>query len=309
MTGVFFMRIAVVYGGIGEEREVSLLSGARVSEALQKEGHTVLKTPLSCALPNEEQLTCFATCDAVFLVLHGGAGENGQIQSALERAGVYHYTGSGPLASRLAMDKVRAKRCVAAFGVPVAAHIVLQKGEKREEPPFLPLVAKPVGGGSSVGLCSIRSREEWVAFSPACDVLCEPYLSGREFSVGVLDRRALPPVLIEPVGGEYDFAHKYTAGATCERCPAPVERAYCARLQNLALLAAEALGLRDYARIDFREDARGTPIFLEANTLPGMTEQSLFPLAARAAGVSMGALCTRMAELAARRRVGMRQGG
>lgn len=302
MTGVFFMRIAVVYGGVGEEREISLSSGARVCEALRNEGHTVLEMPLFCALPGKEQIAALAACDAVFLVLHGGAGENGEVQAALERAGVYHYTGSGPLASRLAMDKVRAKRCVAAFGVPVADHIVLHAGEKGREAPFLPLVAKPVGGGSSVGLHILRSREEWADFSPACDLLCEPYLAGREFSVGILGRRALPPVLIEPQGGTYDFAHKYTAGATRELCPAPVTRAYAARLQNLALLAFEALALRDYARIDLREDVNGAPVFLEANTLPGMTEQSIFPLAASVAGLSLGALCTRMAALAARRR-------
>ena len=297
------MRIAVVFGGVGEEREVSLLSGARVVSALRNEGHTVLETPLFCALPDEEQTATFATCDAVFLVLHGGAGENGEVQEALERAGVYHYTGSGVSASRLSMNKVRAKRCVAAFGVPVADQFVCPLDGKMMQPPFLPIVAKPICGGSSVGLCIIKDEREWGEFSPTCDMLCERYLAGREFSVGVLEQRALPPVLIEPVGGEYDFVHKYTATLTKEVCPASVERGRLARLQNLALLASEALGLRDYARIDFREDATGELFFLEANTLPGMTEQSIFPLAARVAGLEMGALCTRMAALAAKRRM------
>lgn len=299
------MRIAVVFGGVSDEREVSLLSGARVCEVLRKEGHTVLEIPLACALPSEEQLACFRACDAVFLALHGGAGEDGTLQAALERAGIYHYTGSGPRASRLAMDKLRAKRAVAALGVPVVAHITVSAAQKPVEPPFLPLVAKPLCGGSSVGLRVIRSREEWDAFSPTCEMLCEVYLPLREFSVGVLAGRALPPVQIDPMGGAYDYAHKYTAGATRELCPAPVGREILARLQNLALLASDALGLRDYARIDLREDALGTPIFLEANTLPGMTEQSIFPLAARNAGLSMGALCSRMASLAACRRMQM----
>lgn len=296
------MRIAVVYGGVGEEREISLLSGARVVKALQNEGHTVLETPLFSALPSEEQMATFAECDAVFLVLHGGAGENGEVQEALERVGVYHYTGSAVAASRLAMNKVRAKRRVAAFGIPVAEQFVCLADEKMKQAPFLPIAAKPICGGSSVGLQILKNEQEWGEFSPVCDMLCERYLSGREFSVGVLERRALPPVLIEPLGGEYDFAHKYTQNLTREVCPANVERVRLARLQNLALLASEALGLRDYARIDFREDETGEIFFLEANTLPGMTKQSIFPLAARVAGLEMGALCTRMATLAAQRR-------
>lgn len=299
------MEITVLYGGDSAEREVSLCSGAQVSAALKAAGHGVrlldwrgeaLSAPLTDAL---------RAADAVFLALHGGAGEDGTLQRMLEAAGVFHYTGSEPLGAALAMDKKRAKQRVAACGVPIPRGCVLPP--KKAEPPLpLPLVIKPRFGGSSVGLSFVHTPAQWEAFHPlgemATDALCEEYLTGREFTVGILEDRALPVVEIRPIGGPYDYAHKYTAGASEELCPAPLSPQRAAHLQSLALAAFRALGLRDYGRVDFRENGRGDPRFLEANTLPGMTPTSLFPLAAQAAGMTFSFLCEQMVAMAAKRK-------
>lgn len=299
--GGVFLRIAVVYGGVGGEREISLLSGARMVGALRERGHTVWEIPLDTALPDEKELDVAREADAVLLALHGGVGEDGTLAALLEEWGIFHYAGSRAEGARLAMDKLAAKRCVAAYGVPVATTYEW-RGDVPPTPPFLPIVVKPVHGGSSIGLSIVRDADEWRAAASRADVMCERYLPGREYSVSIWEGRALPPVLIEPLAGEYDYAHKYTAGATREICPAPLSAPERVRLQNTALLAFSALGLRDLARIDLREDAQGVPVFLEANTIPGMTETSLFPLAALRAGLSFGALCERLACIAAERK-------
>ncbi len=299
--GGVFLQIAVLYGGVGEERDVSLLSGARMAAALRERGHTVWEMPIDAALPNEKELSAAREAHAVLLAFHGGAGEDGTLAALLEREGIFHYAGSRAEGARLAMDKLAAKRCVAACGVPVATTYEW-RGEVPQTPPFLPIVVKPVQGGSSIGLSVVRDCAQWRAAASRAGVMCERYLPGREYSVAVLDGRALPPVLIEPIEGEYDYAHKYTAGATREICPAPLSAPQRVRLQNTALLAFSALGLRDLARIDLREDACGVPVFLEANTIPGMTETSLFPLAALRAGLSFGALCERLAAIAVDRK-------
>ncbi len=301
------MRIVVVFGGVSEEREVSLCSGACVCAALRERGHAVLEMPLDTSLPSGAQWEQMRAADAVFLALHGGAGEDGRVQESLEAAGIFHYTGSAPHACALAMDKALAKERVAKCGVPVARGLCLLAGKRLpEEPPLpLPLVLKPVNGGSSIGLSVITTHTEWRALPiPTVPLLCEGHLPGREYSVGVLDGCALPAVEICPVGGRYDYAHKYTAGATRELCPAPLTDGARERVAEMAITAFSALGLRDYARLDFKEDAAGVPIFLEANTLPGMTKTSLFPLAASVVGREMGVLCEEMALLAAKRRRG-----
>lgn len=287
-------------GGESGEREVSLRSGARVAAALQNMGHTT-----ECADPCVRRFAeLYADCmaaDAVFLALHGGAGEDGRLQAALESRGIYHYTGSGPAASRCAMRKDVAKRRVAAAGVPVARGELL-RGDQFPTVGY-PLVLKPPSGGSSLGLRFLNSEAELRVLLPLKeDTLCEEMLPGREYTVGVLREMPLPPVEIRPQGGTYDYAHKYRAGASLELCPAPVSQKYERHLQTLAMQAYGALGLRDYARLDFREDALGAPRFLEANTLPGMTETSLLPLAAQVAGISFEQLCEGMAVLAAKRK-------
>ena len=200
------------------------------------------------------------------------------------------------------MRKDRAKERVAAQGVPVARGAVLLPGAPLPPPPELPLVVKPLDGGSSVGLSFLYERAEYEALCPARPMLCEAFLPGAEYSVAVLGGRALPPIEIRPRGGVYDYHHKYTGGATEEICPAPLSPCERERLIGFALTAFHALGLRDYARIDFRNSAEGVPHFLEANSLPGLTDTSLLPLAAQRAGIAFVPLCEAIALFAAKRR-------
>lgn len=294
------VRILVLCGGESEEREVSLRSGARVVTALQRMGHIVDRVDPGDISHAELWSRC-AAADAVFLALHGGAGEDGRLQAALEAAGIHHYTGSGPMASALAMRKDKAKACVAAVGVPVATGELLQ-GDRLPTVGY-PAVLKPPTGGSSLGLCFLQNESALRALFPLRqEMLCEKMLPGREYTVGILRGIPLPVVEIRPKGGRYDYAHKYKAGASLELCPAPLSLAQTAFLQELAKRAYAALGLRDYARIDFREDDAGVPHFLEANTLPGMTETSLLPLAAQTAGMPFEQLCENMAAMAAERK-------
>ena len=298
------MQVSVLYGGDSAEREVSLKSGVRACAGLRAWGHEVIPMPL-CGEPSAREIALMKRADAVFLALHGGAGEDGRLQALLERNGIFHYTGSGPAAAALAMHKERAKACVRAAGVPTANGVTLSVWQ-REPPLPYPFVCKPLCGGSSLGLSFIYDHRDWQKLAPlghfSEEMLCEELLSGREFTVTVLQSQALPAVEIRPLGGAYDYHHKYTVGASEELCPAPVAEAERARLRELALTAFRALDLRDYARIDLKESAPGKPCFLEANALPGMTETSLMPLSAKAAGLSFPALCDKMARLAGERK-------
>ncbi len=291
----------LLYGGASTERAVSLKSGMRVIEAFSGTAHRVTAHDWQGGALSEDVLRLARASDAVFLALHGGDGEGGVLQAVLEAAGIFHYTGSDSGGSALALDKASAKQCVAAAGVPVANGAVWQIGKAPPDLP-LPAIVKPLLGGSSVGLARVEEKSALAAC--ACDepLLVEEYLPGREFTVGILGDTALPAVEIVPRGGIYDYAHKYTAGLTLELCPAPMMREKAALLRDLARLSFRALGLRDFARIDFKENARGQPCFLEANTLPGLTDTSLLPLAASAAGISFPALCAYMASTAASRK-------
>ncbi len=294
------MRIVVLYGGEGAERAVSLSSGAHVAEALIGRGHDLLLHDWRGGEIPDFLWLRMREADAVFLALHGGAGEDGTLQKDLERGGIFHYTGSGPAAAALAMNKALAKEKVAAAGVPVARGAVLRAGDDLPADLPLPLVLKPLCGGSSVGLLFHTGGP--LPREAAYPLLAEMFLPGREFSVGVLDGVVLPPVEIRPRGGAYDYAHKYTEGATEERCPAPLSGKETGRLRALTAAAFEALGLRDVGRVDFRADEEGVPHFLEANSLPGMTGISLLPLAAGTAGIPFFLLCERLCLLAAARK-------
>lgn len=291
------MRIILLSGGDSPEREISLRSGDCVEAALAERRHTVVRCDPAGGMPDVGEL---AGADAVFLALHGGAGEDGTIQRQLEAAGIFHYTGSAPAASAMAMRKDLAKAAVRAAGVPVAAGGVLLPGERlifRS-----PMALKPVCGGSSVGLWLIHSVGEMPTAPFTEPMLYEELLTGREYSVGLLGDGALPVVEICPKSGVFDYLHKYTAGETDEICPAHISHEKTVKLQKMALQAAKALELRDFARVDFKEDAAGEPHFLEANTLPGMTAGSLLPKEALAAGISFPELCETIAMSAAARR-------
>ncbi len=294
------MRIVVLYGGESAERAVSLLSGAHVAEALIGRGHDLLLYDWRGGVIPDFLWLRMREADAVFLALHGGAGEDGTLQKTLERGGIFHYTGSGPTAAALAMNKALAKEKAAAAGVPVARGAVLQRGGDLPADLPLPLVLKPLCGGSSVGLFFHTGGP--LPREAAFPLLAETFLPGREFSVGVLGDLVLPPVEIRPRGGAYDYAHKYTEGATEELCPAPLSGKETKRLRALTAAAFEALGLRDVGRVDFRADEEGVPHFLEANSLPGMTGTSLLPLAAETAGIPFFLLCERLCLSAAARK-------
>jgi D-alanine-D-alanine ligase len=292
------LNIVVMLGGPSAEREVSLRSGAAVAKALRSLGHHVTELD-----PKDGTFELPKQCDVVFLVLHGTYGEDGQIQKQFERLGVI-YTGCDAEASRIAFDKVLTKlKCIEA-GVPTAKFAAIASPDA----PFpkdlaLPLVVKPVRQGSSVGLQFVERKEDWKsaiaeALKFDSDVLVEEKIVGRETTVGIIDGQPLPIVEVRPKAGNYDYKNKYTSGATEYFCPADFDAATTKRIQNAALGAFQAIGGREYARVDVMVRPDGSPVVLEVNTLPGMTETSLLPKAAAAAGLDYAQLCQRMVDLA-----------
>lgn len=294
------LTITVMRGGPSAEREVSLRTGAAVARALRSRGHTVHELD-----PQPGRWRLPAGTDVVFLALHGTYGEDGTVQEELDALGV-PYTGCDAAASRVAFDKVLTKQRCAAAGVPTPRSFVADSPSAPWpagwEPP---LVIKPVRQGSSVGLQFLNHRREWpAALAEALrfdsEALIEERIVGRETTVGILDDRALPVVEVRPRQGAYDYHSKYTPGETEYFCPAPFDDDTTRRIQEAGWGAFRAVGGRDYARVDVM--ARdGQPFVLEVNTLPGMTETSLLPKAAAAAGMDYATLCERMVELALRR--------
>jgi D-alanine-D-alanine ligase len=295
------LNITVMLGGFSAEREVSLKTGAAAAKALRSLGHTVEELD-----PQDDNWTLPPRTDVVFLALHGTYGEDGQVQARLEKLGV-PYTGCGVESSRLAFDKVITKqRCLDA-GVPTAKFVVFDApGATWPMGWQPPVVLKPVRQGSSVGLQFVdRVADFSAALTEALrhdtQVLMEERILGRETTVAILDGKALPVVEVRPKAGTYDYTNKYTAGKTDYFCPAPFNPPVTAAIQKAALSAFNAVGGRDYARVDVMVRANGEPMVLEVNTLPGMTETSLLPKAAAAAGIGYAELCQRMVDLAMKR--------
>lgn len=301
------LKIVVMLGGPSAEREVSLNSGAGVVKALRSLGHTVFeidpKTP-DWILPPESDVICLAP-------LHGTYGEDGQVQKQLEKLGMI-FTGCDSESSRLAFDKVVTKKLCIKAGVPTAEFAVVDSAKA----PFpknlrLPLVVKPIRQGSSVGLQFVERAEDWPnaiaeALKFDSEVLVEEKIIGRECTVGILDDVALPIVEVRPKVGAYDYKNKYTAGCTEYFCPADFDLAATKHIQDAAIGAFRAIGGRDYGRVDVMIHKNGEPVVLEVNTLPGMTETSLLPKAAAAAGISYEQLCQRMIDLALKRKIGIK---
>jgi D-alanine-D-alanine ligase len=302
------VKILVLYGGNSAERDVSRLSGARVAAALRERGHTVTE-----ADPHPDPFAVLAAAraaDVTWLALHGGEGEDGTIQALLKLAQV-RYTGSGVLASALAMDKDLAKRLFRAADVPTAEWRMLTdavapawRERSYADEAFAALgpkvVVKPSKQGSTVGLSIVTEPSALAgaiseAFRHDDEVMLEAFVPGRELTVGVLGGMVLPVGEIIPKHDIYDYECKYTAGMAEELFPAPIPDAVRDEVQRLALVAYAALKLRGCARIDFRLDPQGALWCLEANTLPGMTGTSLVPQAAQAAGIGFPELCERIA--------------
>jgi len=303
-------RVAVLSGGMSLEREVSLRSGTRVTTALAEQGHDVERIDVDAGLvPTLER----GDFDVAVLALHGAAGEDGTIQSVLELLRL-PFTGSDVLASSLAWNKPIAQGLYARAGLKVPERITLSQQAFRELgasavvdriAPLLglPVVVKPVTGGSSLGLSIVTTAAELPgaivgALSYADAVLVERFIEGTEVAVSVLDGRALPPVEISPKDGRYDFAARYTAGATEFHAPARLDPAVVAACERTAIEAGAAIGARHLWRADMIVDADGVPWLLEIDTCPGMTETSLAPLAAEAAGIAFPDLCRTLVELA-----------
>jgi D-alanine-D-alanine ligase len=338
------MNIAVLLGGTSPERFVSMASGKGVAEALTASGHTVsiydlslgadaLIAPSALQLPTQvapthEELAGLSngaiidaiqslpsSIDVAFMALHGAPGEDGTVQSLLELRGI-PYTGSGVLASALAMDKAMSKRIFQHYDIPTPrwfqmARGVASPGELESNVDYhtaYPVVVKPNDGGSTVGLTIVGDPSGLAAAYELAGrygrtVLFEEYIPGRELTVAVLGDEGLPIVEIRPRDGIYDYANKYTAGRTEYFCPAELPRSIQEELMELARRAHNALGCAGYSRIDFRLDEENAPFCLEVNTLPGMTATSLVPKAAAAAGIGYGELCERIIALALNKEV------
>lgn len=296
------LNIAVFLGGPSAERDVSLRTGRAVAQALTSLGHRVTEID-----PVPGRLELPAGTDVVFLALHGTYGEDGLVQHELEALGV-PYTGCDAVASRIAFDKVLTKLACLRDGVPTAPFAVLHAGT-RSWPAGMrpPVVMKPVRQGSSVGLYFLDDESGMAAalagvLKHDTEALMEARIVGRETTVGIVDGKALPVVEVRPRQGIYDYTNKYTSGATEYLCPAPFDEATTRRIQAAGLGAFRAIGGRDYARVDVMVTPDGEPVVLEVNTLPGMTETSLLPKAAVAAGIAYPDLCQRMVDLALRRK-------
>ena len=296
------LKITVMLGGPSAEREVSLRSGVSVAAALRSLGHDVSELD-----PKEPGWRLAPGTEVVFLALHGTYGEDGTVQAELEKLRV-PYTGCDSAASRVGFDKALTKQRCAAAGVPTARSLVLESTKTPWPMGWNPpLVLKPVRQGSSVGLQFVERVEQWPgalaeSLRHDTEVLMEEKIVGRECTVGILGDRALPIVEVRPKSGVYDYRTKYSVGATEYFCPAPFDETTTRRVQEVALGAFHAIGGRDYSRVDVMVRSTGEPVVLEVNTLPGMTETSLLPKAAAAAGIGYQELCQRMVDLALRRR-------
>lgn len=294
-------QVTVLLGGRGAEREVSLRSGAAVARALRGLGHAVSEVD-----PAGESWELPTKTEVVFLALHGEYGEDGQVQSQLETLGV-PYTGTNAVGSALAFDKVRSKELFQQHQITSPRGVLIDS--PTSAPPGsipAPWILKPAAQGSSVGLNRVEGEAGWnVALADSLRyggaVLCEECIQGRELTVGVLDGAVLPVVEVRPKAGGYNYENKYTSGATDYFCPADLPNEVAAHVQALGLRAFEAVGARDFGRVDVMLDAEFKPYVLEVNTLPGMTETSLLPKAAEVAGINFNALCQCMLELALRR--------
>lgn len=290
--------VAVLMGGLSAEREVSLRTGKAVATALEQSGYRIAAIDVTRELP--AQLAA-AKADVAFIALHGRFGEDGTVQGLLELLGI-PYTGSGVLASSLAIDKVATKKMLLYHRLPTPAFSVYKAGEARDSflascGPF-PLVVKPAREGSTIGISIVHSHAELEAgFDEALrhdsTVLVEEFIAGAEVTVAVIDGAALPIIQVVPKDGFYDYTNKYTVGRTEYLLPAPLDAAVYARLQQAAIAAYQAVGCCGAARIDFM--VRGAEIFcLEVNTIPGMTETSLLPKAAAHVGIPFAELAQRI---------------
>ena len=341
------MNIVVLAGGISTERDVSLISGKMIYQAVKRNGHKAILldvflgyegdidhifekeidweaqvTGIKETNPNIEKIKSLRpgweknffgpnvirlcqSADVVFMALHGENGENGKIQACFDLMGIT-YTGTDYVSSALSMDKGLTKDIFRQYGIPCPQGIRLKKDEEDPHTVPFPCIVKASCGGSSVGVSIARKTDEYEnakmeAYKYDNEAIIEQYIEGREFSVGVLDGKALPIIEIAPLQGFYDYKNKYQAGSTVETCPAVLPEDKTKEMQNYAEMAFRALRLKNYARMDFMMGKDGSLYCLEANTLPGMTPTSLLPQEAAAVGISYEALCEKLIEISLRK--------
>lgn len=325
------MNVVVLAGGLSPERDVSLASGMLISNALVEKGHSVLLLDLYKGIEDDEMHLLFSNekrnydftideeipeltkkntknligrnvikickmADIVFLALHGSIGENGKLQAIFDCMGI-KYTGSSYEGSILAMDKILTKKILEHDNIKTPKWHLL-KNVRKENIKF-PVVVKPANNGSSIGVSIANNLEEFEVAIIECEkykdeIIIEEYIKGREFSVGILDKTALPPIEIIPKAGFYDYKNKYQEGKTIEICPPKISQDKIKEMQQIAIKVHNALLLGAYSRIDFILDENGNFNVLEANSLPGMTKTSLLPQEALVAGITYEDLCEKI---------------
>ncbi len=314
MTQEHLGTIGVLMGGYSSERAISLRSGSGVAAALKEAGYQVIPVDITA----QERFKIVrqirdTAMDAAFIALHGRLGEDGVIQSILEEMEI-PYTGSGVQASQKAFNKITTQTLLKSRGLPVADHISISDGRMKDFKEVfaalkqLPFVVKAACEGSSIGVYMVRHPSQWesclkdaLAFGPY--VLIEKFIKGRELTAGIFDQEPLPLVEIRARTSFFDFTAKYQKGLTDYIVPAVLPGELTKRIQQMALAAHNALDCEGFSRVDIRLDERMNPYILEVNTIPGFTETSLFPKAAKQAGYSFLQVCERLLELAYAKKV------
>lgn len=301
-------RIGVLMGGPSSEREISLKSGNAVYEALKQSGLEVIAIDIKTD-SIEENISLIESCkiDCAFLALHGRFGEDGQLQGVLEIIKI-PYTGSGALASRLAMDKIASRKIFQSNGLSVPKYKILEKVSYRSDCKInndlkLPLVIKPATHGSSIGLSIIDKQADLdravsLAFGFDEKIIVEEYIEGREVTVGILQEQPLPVIEIIPKKRFFDYEAKYTPGMTAYEVPAELEENIAERVKKTALLAHKLLGCSGCSRVDMILGKDNLVFVLEVNTIPGLTNISLLPRAAKIQGIEFNELCLKLIKLA-----------
>lgn len=295
-----FGRVAVLMGGAAAEREVSLKSGAAVYDALKRQGIDAIAIDVT---GNPIEALAGLKVDRVFNIIHGRGGEDGVLQAVLDVMGI-PYTGSGVLASALSMDKLRTKLCWQGYGLVTPKWFLLKDEHDLDDciaQLGFPVIVKPAQEGSSIGMSKASNRDELqralkTAAEFRCDVYAESWVAGKEYTVGVLNGEALPVIRLETPHAFYDYEAKYKATTTQYHCPCGLNQDDELQLRDLAVKASQVLGVKGWARLDVFVDDAGQYQLIEINTVPGMTDHSLVPMAAKQAGIDFDELVWRILE-------------
>ncbi|MBI4970928.1 MAG: D-alanine--D-alanine ligase [Candidatus Omnitrophica bacterium] len=303
----FAGKIGVLMGGNSSERSISLKSGEAVLTALRQKEFNVLPLDIQGARREIANKIKSSEIALAFITLHGRGGEDGFIQTLLEELDI-PYIGSSPEGSLKAFNKLESKKIFVEKGIPTPRYAMITAMNWKDQIAALrfPVFIKPVDEGSSIGVKKIKSFEEMSAVAPQefeeyDSLLAEEAVLGRELTVGILGNKALPVIELRPKREFYDYTAKYTKGMTEYLVPAPIKQETTGELQKIALQAFRALDLRDFSRVDFMLDQNDNPFVLEVNTIPGFTETSLLPKAAKVIGIDFGDLCSTLIQFAKER--------